>query len=605
MGLAVRRSRLRREAAVYAQLTCIMRILLLHPEDSPRRGPWSRQRWDLVVDLGKSSRFSEREWEEQFECPILRADVFREGIADVRRVREILAAGQGQLVDEQGIDWWDLNLRFVPEALAVLTLCRVAGEFSSQAELWATRAAWQMGILRSLCKKPIRTFGSGRLERLATRAGHYSRIYRRFSSAQIKEIFLDKYDSGYRWRSRLASKPQPCPQPVVLLPSAYVNVSRMASAYADLFPEQLFLLVAARHSARQFDAPENVQVRDLASYATSDFPESEAQSLLARWTKLQAELQSSPELHLLAQAGILQSFSGWLRDGLGSRNAWREVLEREPVSVVLCGDDSNMTTRLPVLLAARREIPTADFHHGAFDGRYLLKHLASDVYLTKSEMERDYLSRVCGLSQEGLLMAAPKSASAAVPLELRTRAGATIIFFSEPYELADMRAEEVYREVLPTLARLAQEQGRPLTIKLHPFESRSLRAGIVRALLNADMARSVTLVDGPLTSELMSKAWFGVTVESSAALDCLEHGVTCFLCAWLAYSPYGYLEQYVRFGAGEVLNDASQIAGISARLASLDPGSHLVGTAPAGDPAELQQWLTSRSRDLRDARSAS
>ena len=266
----MRRFRLRFEAA-FAAANGIMRILLLHPEDSPRRGPWSRQRWDLVVDLGKSSRFSEQQWEAQYQCPILRADVFREGISDVRRVREILAAGQGQLLDEEGIDWWDLNLRFVPEVLMVLTLRRVAAELSSQAELWATRAAWQVGILQSLCKESIRIFGGGRLARSTARAGHYAGILRRFSSAQIKEILLDKYDSGYRWRSRFASKPQPCPQPVVLLPSAYVNVSRMAAAYAALLPEQPFLLLAARHSGRQFDPPENVQVRDLASYATVRF----------------------------------------------------------------------------------------------------------------------------------------------------------------------------------------------------------------------------------------------------------------------------------------------------------------------------------------------
>src|SRR5271165_1423768 len=365
-----------------------MRVLLLHPEDSPRRGLWSGQRWDLVVDLGKSSRFSEQEWEEICRCPILRSDVLREGVSDAKRVREILAAGEGQLIDEEGIDWWDLNLRFVPEVLSVLTLQRVAAELSAQAELWSTREGWRIAVLRTLYNSSVRIFGSGRISRSTAKAQHYSRVLRRFSSAQIKEIFLDKYDSSYRWRSRFASKPQPCAQPVVLLPSAYVNVSRMAAAYARLLPEQPFLLIAARQSARQFAAPQNVQVRDLAAYATPSFPEREAQSLLARWTKLVADLQSSPELRLLTQAGLVLAFPGWLRDGLGARNAWREVLEREPVSGVLCGDDSNMTTRIPVLLAARREIPTADFHHGAFDGRYLLKKLASDIYLTKSEMER-------------------------------------------------------------------------------------------------------------------------------------------------------------------------------------------------------------------------
>jgi len=77
-----------------------MRILLVHPEDSPRKRPWWHEHWDLLVDLGSSSQFSAREWEMQYGCPILRADSFRNGVADVRQVRRIFSAGLGRLVDE-------------------------------------------------------------------------------------------------------------------------------------------------------------------------------------------------------------------------------------------------------------------------------------------------------------------------------------------------------------------------------------------------------------------------------------------------------------------------------------------------------------------------
>ena len=582
-----------------------MRVLLLHPEDSPRYGPWSQQRWDLVVDLGKSSRFSEQEWSEKCECPILRADVFREGIADARRVREILSVGRGRLVDEEGVDWWDLNLRFVPEALSTLTLIRVAAQLSGQAELWATRAGWRVSVVGALCKLPVRSFGSGRVAQSMGRVGHYAGVFRRFLPAQIKEIVLDKYDSGYRWRGRFAPKPGRCAEPVVLLPSAYVNVSRMASAYARLLPEQSFLLIAARQSARQFVPPANVQVRDLAAYASGDFPEGEADSLLARWTKLKTDLRESTELQLLMRAGIFELFPGWLRDGLGARNAWREVLEREPVCGVLCGDDSNMTTRIPVVLAAKRGIATADFHHGAFDGRYLLKDLISDVYLTKNEMERDYLSRVCGLPAARLTIAAPKPSCAPSPGEPKKQDGAAAVFFSEPYELAEMRAEEVYRELLPALVRLTRENGRSLIIKLHPFESRAQRARIVRDVLGEKNAEAVTLVDGPLTPTLMTHAWFGITVESTAVMDCLENGVRCFLCAWLTHSPYGYLEQYVRFGVGEVVHDLREVGEIPARLAGLSPTRPPVRLSEAVDASVLKRWLSSKSQDTTGARSVS
>ena len=69
----------------------------------------------------------------------------------------------------------------------------------------------------------------------------------------------------------------------------------------------------------------------------------------------------SPELRVLVQAGVLDPFPGWIRDGLSARDAWREVLEREPVGGVLCGDDSNLYTRLPVLLAVRRKITDRGF----------------------------------------------------------------------------------------------------------------------------------------------------------------------------------------------------------------------------------------------------
>ncbi len=39
-----------------------MRVLFVHPEDSPAEGPWSQERWDLIVDLGKSSLFSAEAW---------------------------------------------------------------------------------------------------------------------------------------------------------------------------------------------------------------------------------------------------------------------------------------------------------------------------------------------------------------------------------------------------------------------------------------------------------------------------------------------------------------------------------------------------------------
>jgi hypothetical protein len=576
-----------------------MRVLLIHPEDSPRRGPWSQQRWDLVVDLGKSSRYSEQAWGVQFGCRVLGADSFRQGIADAKIVRQMFAAGRSRLLDEEGIDWWDLtSLLLAPEALNVLAFGRITAELKNTNEIWSTRPGWPANALAILLSSTLRSFSAGRLTRMAAGIGHYAGLMRRFSPAQIKEIFLDKYDSGYRWRARVVARPVRSRGHFVLLPSAYSNVSRMAADYARALPRQDFLMIATRQSAKQFTPPENVRIEDLAAYARPGFSGNEIASLTAQWEKLRAELCSSAEFQVLSQAGVLDPVPMWIRDGISARDAWREVLEREPVCGVLCGDDSNLFTRLPVGLAAKRKIPTADFHHGAFDGRYLLKDLPCDVYLAKNLMERDYLLRVCGLPAEKVVIAAP--AEAHIPEAHISNASQrnepdqrSVVLFSEPYEAGGMRAEEFYRELLPELLRVARENGRGFIIKLHPFESRTQREGLVREILGDD-AKHVTVVDGPLTAGLIAQAWCGITIESTTVMDCRQNGVCCFLCGWLALSPYEYAQQYARFGVGEVLETVEQVKEIPARLSEFHnrpvPPADLPTSA---DPERLQQWLTS------------
>ena len=52
----------------------------------------------------------------------------------------------------------------------------------------------------------------------------------------------------------------------MLLPSAYVNVSRTAASYAALLPNEKFLLVYARNSARLKNLPSNIHTTSLDSY---------------------------------------------------------------------------------------------------------------------------------------------------------------------------------------------------------------------------------------------------------------------------------------------------------------------------------------------------
>jgi hypothetical protein len=370
----------------------------------------------------------------------------------------------------------------------------------------------------------------------------------------------------------------------------------MAASYARLLPEQSFLLVATRQSGEQSSLPPNVQLRHLAAYAGGEAPVREGEAILEHWTKLKAELCAAPEFAVLSRAGVLDRFPRWFQDGLRARNAWRRVIEREPVCGVLCGDDSNIFTRLPVMLAARRGISTADFHHGAMDGRYLLKALPCDAYLAKNEMERDYLLRVCELPPKKVVLGAPavaeNSAADGGPSQQ-----SSLVFFSEPYENAGMRAEEVYLEILPPLCRIARESGRGVILKLHPFESVSQRTSLISSLLSKEDYERVTIVDGPLSQRLLSNTWFGVTVESTTVLDCYLRRVPCFVCAWLTLSPFGYVQQYARFGIAQILRDAKELDEIPGLLVGLrnspPPQESRWNTA---EPEVLRQLLRIKSR---------
>ena len=575
-----------------------MRTLFLHPDDSPLDGPWAAQRWDLIVDLGKSYAFSEQRWSREKQCRVVRTESFRNGLADARAVREILGVLRGWLIDEEGIDWWKLtSLHLAPELFSVLTLRRMAEEMKPDGELWATRRRMPVGVLEKILGCAISSFSDDARASVMRRVQHYAGMARRFSVPQLTEIFLDKYDPAYRWRSRFAGGRKRKDQPVVLVPSAYGNVSRMAAAYAGLLPDQQFLMVATRQSAKQFAVPVNMEVRDLAVYATAE-PSKETVPLLRSWSQAKAELRSSPELKVLFDAGGADAVSSWIGNGLAARNAWRTVLEDEPVSGVLCGDDSNFYTRLPVLLAAVRKLPTVDFHHGAIDGRYVLKDLPCDVYLAKNEMERDYLVRVCELPGDQVVCAAPDGAMAAAA----TAIGSAIVLFSEPYEVAELRAEEVYGEILPPLCELARRHSRKVIVKLHPFESRAQLLKLIQSVLASQDLSCVSVVEGPLTGELLEQAWFGITVESTTVIDCLKRGICCFFCAWMSLSPYEYGRQYARWGLGAPLQNANEICEIPDRIKTLaehlpDPRS----LARPADPAMLQSWLTSRPVSVRSA----
>jgi hypothetical protein len=538
-----------------------MRILLIHSEDNPEKGPWASLPWDRIVDLGLGGANTYARWTRQFQCPVTTLDSLRKGFDDFRRVRGLLDLGCGQLTDEYGLDWWEImSLLLHGELETLILLQRFVPTVEPGDEVYVSRPGLHASLLQCLWAGRVNVFP---LRRGAQKngLGHYVRVSNKLSAPQIIDVFWDKYDAGYQFRGRLARKRPPSARPVVLLPTAYVNVSRTGIAYAKTFPEENFLLVTTRQSGWVEHPPKNVAGAWLSSYASVRDRSAENADMENRLQSLLNELGRVAEFEILNRLGYLDSFPRRFRRGFEVRDAWRNVLDAEPIQAVLCADDSNPYTRIPLLLARARGLPNVACHHGALDGRYVFKRSYGDVIWAKGKLEEDYLVRRCGVPQEKVEIGAPE-----LPVNWNGSGQLNhqdfkpyLLFFSEASDVSGGRPEEFYRDILPPLADLALATGRELIVKLHPAESERERARVLARILSAEQRAVTRIVSGPLTEDLLAQAWFGITILSTVSMECAIRSIPCFLCKWLEFWPYGYVDQFIRFGVGIGLNTPSEI----------------------------------------------
>ena len=540
-----------------------MRILFLHAEDAAESGAWTSMRWDHVIDLGIAGANTYERWRKVFRCPVSALGFQRVASGPVRTA---LSAGLGFLCDEHGIDWWDvLSMQYVQQIYRIVALQTIVANISGGDEVFVSRAGLDLRVLENLLGQAISCFSRG--TRLAQKLEHSYNLSRRLTFSQIKQVSWDKYDAEHRIRSLLAPKKVRCKDPVILLPTAYINVTRTALAYAETLRDNKFLLVAARSSGWAKTLPENVEQSDLASYAQRQIDLDEYAELCASWKDMRSRLSSHPVLGALLASGAADSFDRALRQWLVVRNAWVNVFDAEPVDGVLSCDDVNPYTHIPGLLAKRRRIPWISSHHGALDGHYLVKQTQADVLLAKGEMERDYLVRACRVPEDRVKVGAPICRA---PVNF-WQCKSSIVFFSEDYEASGARTEEFYLDVLPPLLKLAEIHGKKLVVKLHPAESLRDRRRILKKVLSRHEQRAVRMMDGPLTEELMKEIWFGCTVVSTTALDCATHGIPVFLCGWLENWPFWYVEQFAAYRVGMRLSRPDQIAQIPCLLKTFEP----------------------------------
>jgi hypothetical protein len=537
-----------------------MNVLLLHPEDN-LPSEKSVRAWNLIVDFGRAPASTYARWSTQTACPVISIYRFAKEIEDLRLCGELLKPGMGCMLDGYGIDWWDvLSLGIVAELQQLILLNRLAKYIDASCELYATRPFWLATVLQNQLGCKLKALGSG-FDSIRRQFWHYADAFSNLDTAQLLQVIQDKFDRSHAIRRRLSRQRSKLNTPVILLPSAYVNVSRMAVRYADLLPEQNFLLVLARQSAKLQSLPFNVSATSLDSYFGSS--NHEEAHLFDEWHVLRQQLIHSESIFKAAdQAGILKRVGSSLQWGLSIRDAWTNVFDTQPIAGCLCADDANPYTRIPLLLAKNRGIPAVACHHGALDCWMTFKTLVADFYLAKSEMEHDYLIHTCEVPREKVVSSGPDGTRAAASETNPERSERSCVcFFTEPYEAGGWRSEEVYIDLLPRLCSLAQSCGLKLVFKLHPFESiRGHRKKLQRIL--GRQAREIEVIAGPPTSDLWRKTKFALSVESSTAVECAARGIPVFLCTWLRDSYSGYVQQYAKFGVGCALESPEQIAHI-------------------------------------------
>ncbi len=549
-----------------------MRVLLLHPDDVPTRGESSRSQWDLIVDLGFAGTSVYSEWSRQARSRVISLYQFADQ-ESYRWVKQAIALGRGRLQDRMGLDWWEiLSPCLYQDQRAVYLVEQLRRELGpGPIELVTTRAHSHAQLLSLVTGWPVRV-----LAEASSRSSLISRLYvavKDLRPSQMVEIAFDKWDSAYAYRSKISKRRRAgLNEPVMLLPTAYSNVTRTVLAYAAQLRDRRFLLATTRRSGETSALPTNVVSVPLSAYAeTSAETTMETAEMLKGWSALQRELGEIDELRQRIQAGVWDYIAPELEIGLRLRDAWRVLMSSEPVTGVLCGDDLNYRTRLPLILARNMGLRAVYCSHGALDDGLLFKTSYADLHLVKGEMERDYMLRASDIGPEQVEIAAPMENSFEIgSVNLAGPAATEIVFFSQPYEVVGGRCGEIYREILRPLVAVAKQLNRKIIVKLHPFESIRGRARILKSFLLPGELERVEVSRAP-ASEILPRTLLGIGLDSSVAVECAQRGIPYFMCGWLDINGCEYMRQFARFGIGVLLNTPDEILAIPQRVADFVP----------------------------------
>lgn len=85
-----------------------MKILLLHPNDRAEDGPWRNLGWDWIVDLGWAGHRAYARLADRFRCRAFSIRSVSDHEFHRSRLRELWQPDFHQLMDAEGVDWWDI-----------------------------------------------------------------------------------------------------------------------------------------------------------------------------------------------------------------------------------------------------------------------------------------------------------------------------------------------------------------------------------------------------------------------------------------------------------------------------------------------------------------
>ena len=277
-----------------------MQALLLHPDDD-FHGSWTRQHWHSVIDLGRAPKSFYDERSAALGCPVFSIFDLAVEVEDLQVWRHLLQTrhgtgcgpvrhrlvGRDQCVAAAGIAGCPARASLAEKLKGFSTLA------ASRPSLTAEALRVQLGI-------PLQVLHRGLRKRLVHGVLRRGSAMANLSFEQLRQVVYDKYDPHYRWRRKLAPArlSKVGSEPVVLLPSAYSNVTKTAFSYAAILPEQKFLLVLARESGAVSPAPVNVQPVHLAGFAAKDCDREELKNLEGRWQQMEQSLREHPAFRL-------------------------------------------------------------------------------------------------------------------------------------------------------------------------------------------------------------------------------------------------------------------------------------------------------------------